>query len=330
MAEATPPGPSTVPDPGTGPLVGGLVAHNEEATLAPAVASLLRQELPGGWSWSSIWIVASGCTDRTVTVARRLAGADPRVHLIEEPTRRGKAVAIDRILERAQGATVVLLNADARAEPGAVAALLRAASGLATPFAVMGRPVAPETPDRPVLRATGLLWHLHHEFHLATLAGGEGNHLSDELLLVRLPEFAGLPEGVINDGSYVGAWLAGAGGTRAYAPEARVAIQVPGSWRDHLRQRRRIRFGHAQVEELLGTAPSTLSRLAFRDPTTAYRVLRRTLRGDRRRVLDLVALLAPELAAAGLSVWDRLPPRRDHVRWARIRRPVAWPRGSPP
>ncbi len=307
-------------------LVGGVVAFNEERNIEPALRSLLEQRLPPGAHWASIWVVASGCTDRTVPIVEAFAEAHSLVHLIVEKERGGKAQALDRILRTAEGDVLVLLNSDARAEPGSVAALLRSAADRPGPFAVMAQPVVPQGAATPVDRIVRLMWALHHEFHAASLGGGRGNHLSDELLLLSLPGVPGLPVGVINDGSYVGLWLAGRGGTLLYAPEARVAIQVPATLGDHLVQRRRILVGHAQMTRLMGRHPSTLFRLFLHDPEAAIRVLWHGIRKEPGRIVDLSLLIFPEVAAGCLALWDRLPPQRDHRNWQRIRQPA---RGLP-
>ncbi len=214
--------------PGTVPrrLVGGVVAYNEEQRLERAVRSLLDQELPAGVEWDRIWIVASGCTDGTVTAAQALARKEPRLALLVEPRRNGKAAAIGRILERAQGDALVLLNSDAEAERGAVRELWTAAAPWIAPYAVMGRPVPTADASGPWRGPLELMWDLHHEFHRHLQEEEGGAHLSDELLLVSLNPGISLPPGVINDGSYLGVWLAGRGGRRIYASDARVRIEV--------------------------------------------------------------------------------------------------------
>ncbi|MGD0589000.1 MAG: glycosyltransferase family 2 protein [Thermoplasmata archaeon] len=304
--------------PNSGNLAAGIVAHNEEHHLRSAVRSLVDQELPEGVAWGDIWVVASGCTDRTVEVAESLAKEDARVHVLVEAERQGKAHALNEVFERARGDALLLLNADATAEPGAVAALVRAGASRSGPFAVMARPVIPSKTDGPWTGTLRSMWSLHHEFHLELQRQGGGAHLSDELLLVSLPTFPKLPDGIINDGSYFGVWLSQQGGARLYAPDARVAIDVPEGPGDHLHQRRRIIFGNAQVTETLGSSPSTLVRYALRSPKQALDLLRRSVSSEEHGLVHLVSLAAVESAALVLATWDRLPPRRDHVRWRRI------------
>jgi hypothetical protein len=299
-------------------LSAGIVAHNEERNLEGAVRSLLDQDLPSGVWWNTLWIVASGCTDRTVDVAEQLAGEDGRIRVAVEPKRLGKAHALREVFRQAQGNVLVLLNADARAEPGAVAELVRVGASHPPPFAVMGRPVVPDGTQGRWTKPLRLMWELHHTFHLELQRVGGGAHLSDELLLLSLPQLPPLPDGIINDGSYVGVWLSQNGGRLLYAPEARVSIQVPQRVRDHLHQRRRIQFGNQQVTAALGAPPSTLTRYALRSPEKVLDLLRHSMRTEDRGLVRLAWLGAAEAAARVLATWDRLPPRKDHVRWQRI------------
>jgi len=299
-------------------LVGGVVAHNEERALARAVRSLLDQELPEGCRWGSVWIVASGCTDRTVAVAERLANEDARIRVLVEAERRGKAHAVCEVLRRAEGDLLVLLNGDASAEPGAVRALVDGAERVPAPFAVMGRPIPRDAESTPLDRMIRLLWSIHHELNLELDQPGAGAHLSDELLLLSLPPPPALHDGIINDGAFLGVWLTLHHGGVVYAPRAEVRIEVPTSLRDHLSQRRRILVGHRQVTSELGESPRTLTNLALTEPVRALRLLARSLRDGGHRRSDLARLAAVELASILLAFWDSLPPRKDHVRWTRI------------
>ena len=304
-------------------LVGGIVAHNEEATIEASIRSLVTQEV-GPSRWTTIWVVVSGCTDRTVERARTIAEEDARVQVIVQPERQGKSQALNAIFARAKGDALVLLNGDAVAEPGAVLTLLARAATATPPFAIMARPVPPPADSRgPFAGALNLLWTLHSELHHELLTAGGGNHVSDELLLLSLPLVGQYPPGTINDGAYMGAVLDQRGGMLGYAPEARVRIQVPATVAGHLRQRRRIYAGHARVTRQAGSTPTTLPYLAVRAPTRAWKILRRGWASDPH--LDRwVVLLWLEAVAAGLALWDELPPRRDQARWRRVTATTGW------
>jgi hypothetical protein len=294
------------------------------------VLSLLEQSLPPEVEWGELWVVASGCTNRTVEVAMSVARRRPEVQVLVEPVRGGKARALRQVVARARGDGLVLLNADAEAAPGSVGELLHAASAGAAspPYAVMARPVPRFSTEGARGRGiVELLWELHHDFHVVLADEGGGAHLSDELLLLGLPLLTSIPEGTVNDGSYLGVWMAQHDRPRLYAPGASVLTQAPGSLPDHPEQRRRIRFGNGQVRRLLGAAPTTLAGMALRRPGGALCLLARASSRRRDGSRELLALCAAELTSYVLSEWDRLPPPRDHVRWRRIARPAV---RSPP
>ena len=310
-------------------LDAGVVAHNEERNLAAAVRSLFAQQLPAGAAWNRLWLVVSGCTDRTEEIARSLAAEDPRINVLREADRGGKARAIGRVLDHAAGDGLVLLNADARAAPGAVAALIDAAGQAPSgaPFAVMGRP-RPRTSDapRPLGALLELMWDVHHDFHdfLARSRHG-GTHLSDELLLLSLPFPCALPADVVNDGSYFGVWLAQHGGRLLYAPTAEVETEAPLSLGDHFSQRRRIHFGNFAVADRLGAFPSTVFDQAVHEPGSVLRLLGARARRHPHRFLALATL---DALAWWLARWDRLPPARSYVQWPRIRGPPPGEQGQ--
>ncbi|MCI4334611.1 MAG: glycosyltransferase [Thermoplasmata archaeon] len=297
-------------------LTGGIVAHNEERRLAASVRSLLSQQLPIGFRWGTVWVVVSGSTDGTEQVARSLALEDRRVRLVIESRRRGKSAALALVLARATGHLLVLLNADAVAEPGSLLSLLDRARRLRAPFAVMGRPLPP-APDGGFSDAVTLLWDLHHRLHVAALQGGVGTHLSDELLLLSLTRAPPLAEGIVNDGAFVGAWLSSHAGTLDYSPAAGVGIAVPSRWHEHLRQRRRIHFGHRQVSRLVGVAPTTWLGFLRQRPRAAWALLRAAVRARPDGVRSFAYLATAELAALCLAGFDQLS-SREQVLWTRV------------
>lgn len=296
-------------------LTGGIVAYNEERCIRGAILSLLGQDLPDGFAWDRILVVASGCTDRTVELAQ---GIDQRVDVLVEPERRGKASALRQIFARATGEFLVLLNADAQADPGAVGSMLRLGRGSDEAFVVMGRPIPRESREGPTADGIQLLWDLHHELHRAALAAGTGTHVSDELLLLPSRLIPPLPASVVNDGAFIGAWLKRNGGHLAYAPTAVVAIETPRTMSDHLSQRRRILWGHAQVGHLTGLAPTTLQRFARDHPVITWRMITRSVRARPHGVRALCWLGASEWFASVLSLKDRLRPAADPTRWRTI------------
>jgi len=309
-------------------LVGGIVAYGDGARVVDAIRSLLRQRLPIGATWSRLWVVVAPDAVGTAQFARAAAAQDPRVEVVEEAVRRGKAAALEEIFRRADGDLLVLLNGDGVAEPGAVRDLVRASEGMPPVFGVMARPVPPPGAPTRLGPALDLLWGLHDRFHSEMQARAEVGHLSDELLLLPIAHLPPLRPGIINDGAFCAAWVLSQGGALAYARSARVRLAVPAGFRDHLEQRRRILVGHRQVRRESGRSPSTLAALAVRDPGRAWRLIRSELRGRDRAWRSMALLLAAEGMAAGLASLDLLRQRKDYGVWPRVGLAEVDPRGD--
>ena len=77
----------------------GIMAYNEEANIADAIGAILGQELTAGHI-AELIVVASGCEDRTVPIVSDIVSRDPRVRLIEQESREGKASAINLLHRR--------------------------------------------------------------------------------------------------------------------------------------------------------------------------------------------------------------------------------------
>src|SRR5579863_3836534 len=68
----------------------GIMPYNEEANIVNAIRTILRQQCTSA-EIAELIVVASGCTDRTAELVRALIDEDPRVALIVEADRAGKA-----------------------------------------------------------------------------------------------------------------------------------------------------------------------------------------------------------------------------------------------
>src|SRR3954462_7458796 len=78
----------------------GIMAYNEEANIADAIGTILGQELRSSHI-AELIVVASGCEDATVAIVSEIAERAPRVPLIQQPQREGKAAAINLSLAAA-------------------------------------------------------------------------------------------------------------------------------------------------------------------------------------------------------------------------------------
>jgi cellulose synthase/poly-beta-1,6-N-acetylglucosamine synthase-like glycosyltransferase len=282
----------------------GIMAHDEEANIVPALRSILGQAGPHVGVFEVI-VVASGCTDDTVSLARRVAAEDRRVRVVEQAAREGKASAINLFLGAARDASLlVLAGADTRLEPGALDALL---APFDDPGVGMtgGRPVPVNAPDTLLGRVVRLQWDLHDAVARREPKLGE--------LVAFRPPAAPLDPTTAVDEAFLEASFLRDGFRRVYVPEARVAMKGPTTVADFLAQRRRIHAGHLRLRDATGHAVSTLS--AGRALACALRLRRE----GRTSWTTIAATAGLELAGRALGTWDASVARRDHHAWRPIR-----------
>src|SRR5690349_6420322 len=99
------------------------MAYNEEANIGRLLEALIAQETDL-CSIESIVVLASGCTDRTEEIVRAFAEAHPRVKLVVQPQRRGKASAINLFLGATESDVLVMESADTVPEPTTIERLV--------------------------------------------------------------------------------------------------------------------------------------------------------------------------------------------------------------
>lgn len=103
------------------PMVSVLVSvYNMQNTLGWAIRSVLAQTYQ---NWE-LWIGDDASDDGTVREA--LAMKDPRIHLLEGNTNRGKASMMNRLLEQATGRYIMELDGDDWLPPDALRELVAA------------------------------------------------------------------------------------------------------------------------------------------------------------------------------------------------------------
>jgi cellulose synthase/poly-beta-1,6-N-acetylglucosamine synthase-like glycosyltransferase len=237
----------------------GICAADSAANLDRLLGLISSEAYPSGFTLRKVVLVASGCDPESMVSVRERAQRDQnqRFILIEEPTRRGKSAAINQVIENFDGHFLVLVNSDAVPEPGAISKLLRMIGEDDNIGMVSASPA--------VVGKTGitsgvlqLMWATHNEC-LLTLSGSDrNNHCCDELIVIRSDALRKLPADTVNDVAYLAGSAYQAGYSIKFCEPARVRIDVPLSFTDLIRQRRRILYGHVQIWKSVGESPRTL------------------------------------------------------------------------
>jgi biofilm PGA synthesis N-glycosyltransferase PgaC len=227
----------------------GITAHNEEANIGRLLQRVLEQQLLSV-ELNEIIVVASGCTDNTVPIIRDYAAREPRIRLLIQERREGKASAINLFMRHATQPVLILCSADVLPE---VDALEKLVAPLADPDIGMTscRPVPVNDANTFMGYGVHLLWELHHQINLTGFKAGE--------MTAFRKIFERIPYDTAVDEASVEPIIRGQGYRVRYVPEAIVYNKGAETVADFLRQRRRIYAGHLVVKETLGYAVSTMS-----------------------------------------------------------------------
>jgi len=227
----------------------GIMAFNEEANIGRMLEAVVSQRL-AKVTLTEIVVVASGCTDRTESIVQDWARREPRIRLIVQPQREGKASATNSFLTQAREKTVVLCCADLLPTADAIEELV---APLADPVVGMtaGRPVPVNDPGTFMGFAAHLLWELHHQVNLRSFKAGE--MIAFRNIFERIPYYTSVDEASMEP------VIRGQGYEARYVPTAIVYNKGPLTVAEFLRQRRRIFAGHLAVRQTLGYTVSTMS-----------------------------------------------------------------------
>lgn len=279
----------------------GIMAYNEEATIADALSSILDQKAgdASNWRLSEVIVVASGCVDGTVEIVRAIAERDPRVRLLAQERREGKASAINLFIASARSEVLLMVSADVVVKEDTLDALMCHFSDPQVGM-VGGHPIPVNREGSFLGHAVHLQWRLHDQIARSSPKLGEIVGFRDVV--------PSIPLDTAVDEISIQALVTELGFRLVYEPEAVVYNRGPASVGDFLRQRRRIYAGHLRIRKQQAYAASTMR---------SWRILR-ALRGSGafatpRACAWSIGTIGLECVARALGRWDALRRRRLHV-----------------
>ena len=272
------------------------MAYNEEANIGKLLNALIQQNTDQVVI-DQIVVVASGCTDRTEEIVHNVAQRHKKVKLICQRERKGKASAVNSLLEEIDHEVVVLQSADTLPTPTTIESLV---SKFEDPNVGMvgGRPIPVNSPDTFMGYAAHLLWELHHQISLRRPKMGE--------LIAFRNIFKQIPYDTAVDEASIEPLIVGQGLELIYAPDAVIRNKGPRTIGEFLKQRKRIYAGHLYVKDMLGYRVSTMN--GFRAGSQFLRVFKLEWRYIFWAPLIMgLELLARMLAIYDYSIWKRKP-----------------------
>jgi hypothetical protein len=278
------------------------MAYNEEANIAHAIQAILAEPLTSG-DLVEVVVVASGCSDRTTEIVAELARHEPRVKLIVQEQRAGKASAINLFISAARSPVLVMVNGDNIVGAGSIEALVQHFHDRSVGM-VGGHPVPVNDESTFLGYAVHLVWMLHDRIARDTPKLGE--------LVAFRNVVSRIPVDTAVDEISIQAIITELGLELVYEPLAIVFNRGPGTLRDFLAQRRRIYAGHLRIARNQGYSASTMS---------VARVGRALVQSEVMRLLRLGTWLAGtvtlEATARALGMYDVIIGRSHHV-WSTI------------
>jgi len=286
----------------------GICAYNEENNIGELIETLLRdQDLPQN---SEIIVICSGCSDRTPEIVRKYAEADPRVKLILEDERRGKAPALNRILSIYKGRIFIHLDADQLPEPKSIKYLIKHFNDNKV-GAVSGKPIPTKT-DSFMGKLVRVIWSLHNETQKYFYIHGLPVHLSGHIFAMRRGICDKVPEDIVNDDAYIGVVCRLKKYKIVYDERARTIFKGPENFIDYINQRRRVVYGHLKVKKMTGVSPMVLEECPFKDK---IKIISSWLMKNWRLFPYLLIAIFVEIVVNILARFDLVSGRNDHKVW---------------
>lgn len=294
----------------------GICAADESPSV-PELLELIRKDpTPPGFVLSRIILVASACSSSILNYASEISQLDNRLLILQESERQGKAEALNKIFESSDGELLVLINADAMPERGAISKLLSGISAADTVGIVSAKPYF-NSMKGLLANIEQFMWLVHNECSFILNHMHISNHSNDEMMVIRTKLLRRLPKGLVNDGAFISACVKDSEFSIKFCDDAGVRIQVPSKIPDCIGQRRRIIFGHFQVWKLLGGPPKTVESILFLAPLLGLRILVRSLAKSPKFLTILPIAIITEIFAISMALVDVARSTDKHGIWKR-------------
>ena len=283
-------------------------AHNEARNIENLLDSLLAQQTEAA-RIIEVVVVASGCTDETAPLARKIARGKPGIHIVVQERRAGKVAAINEYLHvRDKRAEIIVVSgADLYLAPDVVEKVVKCFADNPKVGMVGARPVPDNEKRSVVARMVHVLWELHHQVALTTPKMGELVAFRASLV-DRVSELSVVDEASVED------IVRSKGFELAYVSDAIVTNHGPEKLDEYFEQRRRIARGHYWLDFAFGYKVATMERGVL--VKAALDVLKSADAEDKKA---LVAAVAVEIAARAAGFVDARVIGGRHRTW----RPLA-------
>jgi biofilm PGA synthesis N-glycosyltransferase PgaC len=216
-------------------------AYNEEPVIGRKIDNTLALDYPR--ELMEIIVVADGSDDGTAAIVATYS--DKGVQLLHQTERRGKSAAINRAVQYASGELLVFSDANAFYSDNVLRMLVRNFNDPSV-GCVSGRKTV-NTTSAAVTQSESRYWQYESFIKDCESRLGTTTAVVGEMIAIRKELFSPIPQGIINDDSYLALHILRTGHRVLYEPEAVCWETSAQSMRDEVIRRRRINAGRFQL-----------------------------------------------------------------------------------
>jgi cellulose synthase/poly-beta-1,6-N-acetylglucosamine synthase-like glycosyltransferase len=276
----------------------GICVYNEENNIGRLLETLLKQKTCLV-SIFEIYVISSGSTDKTNEIVENFAQIDPKIKLLTQGQREGKASAINLFLQNAKGEILVL-------ESGDTVPFEDTIENLVAPFAdpnvgMTGGHSIPVNDRNTLIGFTVYLqWELLHQLSMNDPRFGE--------LIAFRNLIKKIPSDIAMDEAYIESRIRSLGLELRYAPKAQLHNKGPENLKQFINQRRRNYAGHLNLRKTTGYAVSSMSLSSVLRLTNCLHLT------PKEMVFAPVSMLL-EMVSRALGAYDFYLKKRNPYRW---------------
>lgn len=216
------------------PVSIGVVAYNEEATIASVLRQILDQKRKD-WLLKEILVYCDGCTDQSEEEAQSVKGS--YVKIIAYPTRRGKTFRLSQMFRQCTGDFLVMFDADITLNGKGVVTKLIAPLLSDKRVMLVGGNSRPYPPKTFIERAVSSTFDVFDRSRRELRGGHNIFGCTGSILAIR-QSFAKTVQfpPIVNEDAYLYLLCRNHGHQFRYVSAAVVQYKLPSRWGDYLRQ----------------------------------------------------------------------------------------------
>ncbi len=221
----------------------GICAYNEEGNIANLLESTLNQKLEKV-EIVEIIVVSSASTDNTDSIVEDFSSKDPRIRLIKETHRNGKASAVNHFLKESKGDICVIQSADTISTPRTIESICEPIVNSSEVGAVGGRPIPNGGRGFFLGFASRFIWHLHSRMSMKYPKLGE--------ISAHRNVIESIPVDATSDDTFLEYAISQKGLKVSYAHDAVILNKGPETISEYIEQRTRWRGAQIRVQQDTG------------------------------------------------------------------------------